>query len=42
MGGGVGDWNLATAYRALQKREKTGKEYGFFRLFEKLRYSNER
>ena len=28
--------------RPLQKREKTGKEYGFFRLFEKLRYSNER
>ena len=29
-------------YSPLQKRERTGKKYGFFRLFEKLRYSNER
>ena len=29
-------------HRPLEKREKTGKEYGCFCLFEKLRYSNER
>ena len=29
-------------YRPLQKSEKAGKKYGCFRLFEKLRYSNER
>ena len=29
-------------YRQLQKRERTGKDYGCLRLFEKLRYSNER
>ena len=34
--------NPTSLNRALQKRERTGKEYGCFRLFEKLRYSNER
>ena len=29
-------------HRPSQKRERTGKEYGCFRLFEKLRYSYER
>ena len=29
-------------HRPLQKRERTEKEYGYFRLFEKLMCSNER
>ena len=33
---------VKTIYRQLQKRERTGKECGCFRLLEKLRYSNER